>query len=289
MIFSICCPYIATYVTGRLGGSYKIGWYLSGITAAVALILCFFIRNTPQECGQTQDGLVEGETIDINKKPAKMSTVYKRPIGQKSISLKEAQKMPIFWAMLVVAALGFAVKMVDTSFNVHFRSYGISLETISAATAARAILGLVMLIFISSILDKIEPAFIYGVSFILFASGCFLTANMAGAGTWVIYVAFFLYSAMYSCVMTIMPVIYANYFGNEHFPTIQGLSLLAGGLLSSTTGVISGALADKAGGFSFSYMVYGSVALVAAAIIIFVVGIPSASRYKREIAVSTEQ
>jgi MFS family permease len=283
-LFQIAAPYLATFFTTRFGGGFKVGWRVGGITAAIAIILCFFLKNTPQECGQVPDGLAGGETGDVKKKAVKVSTVYKRPIDQPSISLKEAQKMPIFWAMVVVSTLGFTVMMINPTFNAHFRNYGFSLETISTATAIRSVLGVVLLLGVASISDKIEPAFIYGLCFVMFAGCCFITANLVSAGTWVIYVAYFLFTAMFSCGITLMPMIYANYFGVQHFPAIQGFSLLLGGLLSSTTGVITGALADLTGGFSFAYNLYGFVALAAAAIMVFAVGIPSARKYKREIA-----
>jgi MFS family permease len=283
-VFQITGPYLATYFTGQFGGSFKVGWRVGGILAAAAIILCFFLKNTPQECGQTPDGPVEGEAGDVKKKAVKVSTVYKRPMDQPSLSMNDARKMPIFWAMVGVSTLGFMVIMINPTFNAHFRNYGFSLETISTATATRSIVAVVLLLGIASISDKIEPAFIYGVSFVMFAACCFITANMASSGTWVIYVAYFLYAAIQACVLAIMPMIYANYFGVQYFPTIQAFSLLIGGLLSSTTGIITGALTDLTGGFSFAYNIYGFVGLAAAAIIVFAVGIPSARKYKREIA-----
>lgn len=66
--------------------------------------------------------------------------------------------------------------------------------------------------------------------------------------------------------------------------TLQGFTLLIGGLVSSTSGIITGALADLTGDYTFGYIIYGVVALVGAAIAIFGVGIPCARRYKGEIA-----
>lgn len=281
--FSMICPYIATYVTARTGGSFRIGWYLTATSSVVALALCFFIKNTPQEYGQTPDGLLEGKNLEIQEKLKTTSSVYKCPIGTPEITVKEAIKIPIFWAMVATSTIGFILHMVfNASFNVHFASIGYSLETISIATALRFLVSILFLLFTAKILDKVEPAYVYGVAFIAFAGACFISATMGNSGNWVIYVTYSLTALVNACLMTTIPTVLANYFGLESFAVLQGFTLLFGGLFSSTSGIITGALADLTGSFSAGYMVYGLVALIGAIIAIFGVAIPSARKYKGE-------
>lgn len=283
--FSIICPYIATFMITKLGGSFRIGWHLTGVTSAIALVLCFFIKNTPQEYGQVPDGILEGEEIDIKKKRGIVSTVYKRPMDLGKTTIKEALKTPIFWAMFITSALGFVLHMVfNASFSVHYANLGYNLEIISLASALRLIVSLILLLLFSTILDRIEPAYVYGLAFISFAGACFIAATVGNSGTWVIYTAFVLTAMVNSCLMTVIPTVIANYYGIESFATLQGFTLLIGGLVSSTSGIITGALADLTGDYTFGYIIYGVVALVGAAIAIFGVGIPCARRYKGEIA-----
>lgn len=281
--FGIFAPYVATYVITQYGGSFRIGWYLAGANSVITLIMCFFLKNSPKDVGQTVDGSVFGDTINIKENPKGISTVYKRPIGLPKITLKEARKMPIFWAVVISSALGFVLVMaINASFNVYFTAVGFSLESISIASAVRSIVAVVLLIIMSTLLDKVEPAFVYGVAFIAYAASCYLSAAMPSSGVWVIYTAYALQAFLSACVVTITPAILANLFGTESFITLQGFTLLVGGLLSSTSGVIVGALADLTGGFSFGLIVYGTIGLIAAVIITLGVGIPCTRKYKRE-------
>jgi MFS family permease len=278
-LMTMVAPICATFVINNFAkGNFKAGWYLGGAGAAIALIFAFFTKNNPQLYGQTPDGLESGTVTEKKKMPV-ISTVYKRPIGQ-DIEYAAALKTPIFWFMAAASSIGFLCLMTIAFNAVYYVSIGASLETVSFALGIGAAINIAFTFAMSTFIDRIEPGFVLGGMFLLFGVNAYLTA--VPAGSFVIFTHSILVSILGSGAMAIMPIIYANYFGNKAFPQIQGLSLLMGGLLSSATGIVGGIIADVTGSYSMAYVLFGSFALVAAVFCIFIVGLSSRRKYKSE-------
>ena len=86
-----------------------------------------------------------------------------------------------------------------------------------------------------------------------------------------------------ACLIPVLATMLANIFGRESFPTLQGIVLTVGGLMSATTGTIGGMIADaNNGSYSAAFVAYGITCLVACAIAVFGVGLPCARKYKAE-------
>ena len=167
------------------------------------------------------------------------------------------------------------------AFNtIYYVSCGVSLETISLAIGVAAILNIVIVVGMSAVLDRIEPAYVLAVVFIFYGLNCLVGAWCVN--TFMIFSMFTLTSLMLTSTMTIFPVIYGNYFGNAAFPQIQGFSLLISGLASSTTGIIAGTISDSTGSYSPAYYLYGILALTAAAVSIFIIGRQCRKQYIAE-------
>jgi MFS family permease len=283
-LLTMVAPICATFVITNFGkGNFKAGWYLGGAGAAIALVFALFAKNNPQLYGETPDGIEAGAAAEDKKGPEKkaaaVSTVYKRPIGQ-DIEYAAALKTLIFWFMAAASSIGFLCLMTVAFNSVYYISIGASLETISLALGVGSAINIAFAFAMSTFIDRIEPGFVLGGIFLLFGVNAYLTAMPAGS--FVIYTQSVLVSVLGSGTMAIMPIMYANYFGNKAFPQIQGLSLLMGGLLSSATGIVGGIIADATGSYSTAYVLFGSFALVAAVLCIFVVGLPSRRKYKNE-------
>jgi MFS family permease len=277
-------PICATFVITNFGkGNFRAGWYLGGAGAAIALVFAFFTKNSPQLYGQTPNGIVAGTVAENKngpeKKAAVISTVYKRPIGQ-DMEYGAALKTPIFWFMATASSIGFLCVMTIAFNTVYYVSIGASLETVSLALGVGAAVNIAFAFAMSTFIDRIEPGFVLGSIFLLFGINAYLTA--VPAGSFVMFTQSILVNVLTSGTMAIMPIIYANYFGNKAFPQIQGLSLLMGGLLSSATGIVGGIIADATGSYSMAYILFGSFAIAAAVLCIFGVGLPSRRKYRNE-------
>lgn len=83
-----------------------------------------------------------------------------------------------------------------------------------------------------------------------------------------------------SIEISVVPVIYSNCFGNKDFSLIQGFSLMVGGLCSSTTGIIGGAVKDATGSYSGAYLLYGTLSIAIAMLAIICIGIPCRKKYR---------
>lgn len=280
-VFAIIAPPVANWFIKTIGGgNFKYGWYFGAAFSIIALILTFFLKDRPEDYGQYPDGISSGETIEA-KSISSISTVYKRPAGE-DISLKEAFKMPIFWLMIIGGSLGFVTITILFIIPVHFREIGFSMDAISVAISVRSIFRLIMILFVAKIIDKKEPALLWGLYYLVYGLTLLIFGN--ATETWQMFLVLMINFGVGAFNLAVTPTIYANYFGNKHFPEIQGFALLIGGLLSSTTGLISGMIRDTTGSYLGAFYLYGVLALVGFLVFVFGVGIPTSKKYKMEVA-----
>jgi MFS family permease len=219
--------------------------------------------------------------VTEEKKVRRISTVYKRPIGQ-DVEYRAALKMPVFWLMAAISSLGFLCFNTTAFSSVYYISMGVSLETISLAMGIASAANIAFMLAMSSFIDKIEPGFIFGGIFLLFGLNQLLTA--IPAGPFVVFTNTILTIVLLAGLMSIMAIIFANYFGNKAFPQIQGTALVIAGLVSSLTGIVGGLIKDATGSYSFAYILFGSIAIAASFLCTIGIGLHSLRKYKNEIS-----
>lgn len=276
---SCAAPFFVTWLIRQTGAGYMIGWYIAGAGAVVAALLTMFVKDSPEQCNQLPDGGSDARKSDNGKKRVLVSTTYKRPVGE-DIEYKDAMKMPITWLIIAASSIGLMCMMLN-SFNQNmFLVSCISLDTISLALGVAPILNVVFALVIARFLDRIEPGYVLGIIFLLFGINNILVSQ--GANTILTFTTAILSSLLGAVIFAITPVICSNYFGNKAFPQIQGFSLMVGGLLSSTTGIIVGWLADLTGAYAVSFILYGVLAILAGMICIFVIGRRCSMLYKQQ-------
>lgn len=282
-VFSFVSPFIVQWIINSefAGGNFKFGWYSIGIMGAFSLPLVFFLKDKPEDIGQYPDGVAPGHIIEMEN-ASKISTVFKVGVDIEDTSVKQALKKPIFWAIMICSSLGFAVTMVGFAFgNVHFMNEGYQLSVITASMSWSSIVRLLTVLLFAKISDKIEPGYLLGIGLGACGIATLLAAFPTGS-VFIIYAYRFLTAIYAATLIPTLATMVANIFGRESFPSLQGISLTAGGLISATTGTIGGLIADvNNGSFSVVFVVYGIVSLVACAVAVFGVGLPCARRYKK--------
>jgi MFS family permease len=286
-VFSFISPFIVQRIIQSkfAGGSFKFGWYSIGVFGILSFVFVFFLKDKPEDIGQHPDG-VEPSFVIETKKAARVSTVFKVGTGVQATTVKEALKKPMFWIMLICAGFGFAISMVGFAVaSVHFLDNGYDMSILSSAMAWRSLARLVFVLIAVKILDRIEPAIIFGFGFLASGVLTIIAANPSGS---VIIYAYFSMSMIWSaCLATALPTMLANVFGRESFPALQGICLTVGGLISSTTGTIAGLIADTNGGsYSIAFIVYAIVAFVGCVFSVFGIGIPCVKKYRQSLASS---
>ena len=280
MLGSVAGPRIGLLILQKTG-SFRPVWYMGAIMGVLIMIAAIIVKDDPSKCGESVDGLAEGESIEAEKS-TRVSTVYKRRY-EDSILFKEAVKMPRYWLFVAISSIALTTAGLLNATAVHFTNSGADISVISGATSTASIVALVATFGISAIADRIEPSFIFGFAFLGFAV-CSLFAVLAPANTLVIYSCYIFCRIISACGFGIMPTLWANMFGAKGFSDLHSFSLLFGGILSSFTGVISGFICDLTGSYGGVYAVWFFLCVLCAIALIFAVGIPSARKYKAGLA-----
>ena len=282
MAGAVVGPYIANYAI-QVTNDFRVCWYIGGVLGIACLITSFFLKESPEEYGQLPDGIPEGQIIEESGKKIAVSTVYKRPIDE-SITVNNAVKTLFFWLAIIASSIGFLSMAFTSATSVHFLNHGVTISTLSSASGATAIVGIILMLSMSKVADRIEPAFIFGFGFAIFSISC-ISVFINPASTFIVYFYYAAFNLLFACGFGIMPTILANYFGTKIFPSIQGIALLFAGLVSSVAGIITGFIAQITGDYKVAFCIWSVLNIIAAIIMIFGLAIPCLKKYKKEIVV----
>ena len=278
MLGSVVGPRIGLLILQKTG-SFRPVWYMGAIMGVLIMIAAIIVKEDPSKCGETVDGLAEGETLEKTKE-ARVSTVYKRKI-EDSVLFKDAVKTPRYWMFVAISSIALTTAGLLNATAVHFTNSGADISVISSATSTASIVALFATFGISAIADRIEPSFIFAFAFVGFAV-CSLFACLAPTSSVVIYSCYIFCRIISACGFGIMPTLWANTFGAKGFSDLHSFSLLFGGILSSFTGVIAGFICDLTGSYNGVYMVWFVLCAICAVALIFGIGIPCARKYRQE-------
>ncbi len=251
-IGGVIVPQIATPLIGALGWRNA----MASLSLLVWLILgpaiLLLVRNRPSDMGLNADGDAASAT-DISTKSS-----------NEGLSLADALKTPIFYALAVCAALIFYPIFVTTQqFVLYLQSAKIGM------TAEMGGLALSALFFVSisgkfafgSLSDRLSPTrvmvFCCGVMFLstlvllrLDSSTAFLFLIPFGLG--------------YGGAFVLLQRLVADYFGMLDYPKILGVIMIIETAGAAIGGLVTGRLADSAGG-DYTTAFYAVMAVTALA------------------------
>lgn len=281
VLFGFLCPFMINWVL-KTFGDFHYGWYSVGVTSILAFPLVFFLKDKPEDVGQYPDGIEPGTILQQKTKSA-ISTVYKAPADTKAIGYKDALKMPMFWIFAICASLGFAISALGFGIaNTHFLKSGYTLRQITTVTSVRSLVQFSFLMLFAKISDKVEPGYIFGIIGTITSVSIWLVSS--GHSMPALYFEMCISMVFAVCVNTMLPTAVCNYFGRESFPALQGVIMMIAGLISSTTSIICGLIADVNGGsYTKAFILYGFICLVCALIGFIGVGFNMNRKYKKQL------
>ncbi|HEX6279896.1 MAG TPA: MFS transporter [Pyrinomonadaceae bacterium] len=227
VIPQIATPLIAAY-----------GWRSAMVVVSLLVWLMlvpavlFFVKDKPVDIGMLPDG-------DVFVKDA-------APVAVAGLTLAEALRTPLFWTLALCAAAVFYPIFVSTQqFILQATKIGLSPQ--------QASLGLSTLFFVSVsgkflfgfFSDRFPPTQVMmACCFVMFASTLVLL-NLSQATVFLFLVPF---GFGYGGTFVLLQRIAADYFGNRDYPKILGVLIVIETVGASIGGLVTGRLADAAGG-----------------------------------------
>jgi MFS family permease len=244
------------------GGNWRQAWLiLAGIMIISAMIAVLFVKERPEDLGQTVDG-DPGEFRAEATVPNLLATRLHWTPSQVYRTLS-------YWLIVVG---GFACQFPFFFFTAHWILH-LRQHTISPADAAWA-MGLFTMGSIGGrllgglLMDIMRARFVFMSGLCCYFLGSFLAINVASGGFPVAVAAAVLYGVGFGWTFICLNTMTAHYFGPAAFPKVNGMALLLTGVIGSPAGVIGGKLFDRFGSYTPAFelnIVVGVIGILALA------------------------
>ncbi|MDY6843620.1 MAG: MFS transporter [Thermodesulfobacteriota bacterium] len=238
--------------------SWQSGWLACGAFCALALIICYWIKDKPEDVGQYPDGLTPDEAKEAALGQGKSARTYRTPVEW---ILRDAIRTHFLWFSLIVN-LGqiMGLYMMVVHGVLHITDLGYS-KMQAASVLGFVILGGGIARFPMGLLgDYIEPRKIITVT-------C-LVMPLSFVGIWkapsmhVLMVAGPVFGFCYGTILVLVTALVGNYFGREAFPTVMGFVMPFLVAIGALVPVGAGIIADKFGSYDLAFMIIIAVMML---------------------------
>ncbi|MDY6843884.1 MAG: MFS transporter [Thermodesulfobacteriota bacterium] len=242
---------------------WQIGWVICGVFALLSLIAAMWIRNKPEELGQSPDGLISDE---ITAGQEKVARTYRTT---ETWTLKETITCRSLWlGMLVNLGQLMALYLVMVHGVLHLTDLGYS-KMQAASVISFIILGSGFARFPMGWLgDMIEPRWICSAAMaIMFFTFC---------GIWkaptmtLLIVTGPVFGFCYGTIVVLIPAIVGNYWGPASFASTMGFIMPFMIALGAPVPVIAGYIADHFGTYDIAFITIGIIIALGAFLAIFI-------------------
>jgi len=261
------------------GGNWRQAWrFVAAIMVLSAIVALLFVRERPEDLGQTLDGAPPGAQAD----PARVTNAL---VTRFAWAPAQVYRTTTYWLIVIGGfACQFPFFFFTAHWILHLRQHGISpgdaawamgLFTMGAI-GGRLIGGWLMDIM------RARLAFMSGLC--CYFVGSLLAIRVDANHFAIAIAAAILYGVGFGWTFVCLNTITAHYYGLSAFPKVNGMVLLLTGVVGSPAGVIGGKLFDHFGNYAPAF----ALNIFTSAVGILALAFATMPRHDSELAVSVE-
>ena len=229
------------------GGNWRQAWQVvAGIMVVSAVFAFLFVKERPEDLGQTVDGASPWPDARANRAPSASALVTTIPWTP-----SQAYKTSAYW--LIVAgglACQFPFFFFTAHWILHLRQHGISAADAAWAMGLFTMGGIGGRLVGGWLMDKMPARFAFMSGLCCYFLGSFLAMRVNSSAFMVAVAAAILYGIGFGWTFVCMNTMTAHYYGPTAFPKVNGMVLLVTGVVGSPAGVIGGKLFDRFGSYT---------------------------------------
>jgi MFS transporter, OFA family, oxalate/formate antiporter len=231
-------------------GGWQAGWLAVGATVLIVgfLPVWLLLVRRPEDLGLSPD----------HAKPGTQTAT-----AEPRFTRAEAMRTRAFWLLALYVALVYPVQAgVSLHQAAHLIERGLTPIAAATAISVFSAMSAVSGFGLGFLPRRLPLRYAMAAAAVLLAGGCFALIGVTtvhGA-----YLAAGLFGLGIGGLMTLLPVAWADYFGRESFGAIRGVVLSIQTLAQAAGPVVSGALRDWSGDYTFSLALFAGVGGVAA-------------------------
>ena len=224
------------------GGDWRQAWeVVAGIAVASAIIAFLFVKERPEDLGQSVDGIAVEET----------SSVASVLVTRLPWTASQAYKTRAYW--LIVAgglACQFPYFFFIAHWLLHLRQRGINAADAAWAMGLFTMGAIVGRLIGGWLMDKIPARFAFMSGLCCYLLGSVLAMQVSSTHLAIAIAAGMLYGGGFGWTFVCMNTMTAHYYGPMAFPKVNGMLLLLTGIVGSPAGLVGGKLFDRYGTYT---------------------------------------
>lgn len=237
------------------GGNWRQAWLLvAGVALLSALIAILFVKERPEDLGQSVDGIAEdppsGPDAGVQNRAADWTA------GQAYASFP-------YWLIFIGGvACEFPYFFFVPHWIPHLRSVNVSAATAAWALSFMTAGGIVGRLIGGWLMDKITAryAFMMGLGCYLAGSGIALRVSQDHIS--LAFAAALLYGIAFGWSFVCLNAITARFYGLTAYPKLNGMMLLLTGIGAAPAGFVGGRIFDHFGSYAAAFELNILVALL---------------------------
>jgi MFS family permease len=237
------------------GGNWRQAWLVvAGIVVVSGIIAVLFVKERPEDLGQTVDGEPE-EAVGAR--------IANASLTEQTWTTGEAYRTHSYWMVMIGGiACQFPYFFFVAHWLLHLRSFHVEPGTAAWALGFLTLGGIGGRLIGGTLMDKITAryAFMMGLSCYLVGS---LLAIRVGVDTLPIaFAAAVFYGVAFGWTFVCLNAITARYYGPGPYLKLNGTMLSLTGVAGSLAGIVGGAVFDKFGNYTGAFVLNMVLAMI---------------------------
>jgi MFS family permease len=229
------------------GGNWRIGWeFMAGLAVVSGLIALLFVKERPEDLGQTMDGLPEDRHEQENAGP--------KLITARVWTASEAYRTRAYW-LIVIGGLAaqFPFFFFTAHWILHLQGAGISSSDAALAMGLFTISAIVGRLIGGWLMDTMTARYAFMIGLCCYLLGSYLALHVGPNSLMNAYAAGILYGLAIGWTFTCMTTCVAHFYGPAAFPQLAGTLMLFTSCGASPAGIIGGKIFDTYGSYTRAF------------------------------------
>jgi MFS family permease len=259
--------FVAAPLLNRLvqaSGTWRAGWWLlaalSGLAACIALI---FVRERPEDVGQTADGF---GAVPADGRPHADT----RPpfVTRREWTFRDAVRNPTYWVLLISllgTSGGYTLFLAHGV--VHLQDLGHTAGVGAWAVGTMTVTGLIGKLILATLGDRIDPRYIFALFMAVFAVGLLLIVD--ARATWQVFSFATCFGIGFGGGLVCFMSVLSNYYGTRAFASLAGLAVAINTTVSAIAPKVAGHLFDQGVGYAATFYFLAAWGFISAVVLIF--------------------
>jgi MFS family permease len=265
--------FVATWVLNKViiaaGEDWRAGWWvIAGLSALVGVLVAVFVKERPEDLGQSPDGVQVGARGQEARAQGggAVSAAIPAHITREAWTFNEVIRSPHLWMMLlctVGVSAGFT--LVITQGLAHLRDLGHSITAGSQALGTMTLATILAKLVVAALGDRMDPRYLWAAFTVVFGAGLLFIVHASGARD--LYPFAICLGAGFGGMLVCQMAVWANYYGLKAYASVVGLALAVQTLIGALAPYIGGWVYDSTHSYSGCFYVLAGACLVSAAIL----------------------